>query len=130
MRVETVDHATADQLRQKYKNDSSVDISKIEEVDYVSGGGSISKAIGKTDFYDYILASHVIEHLPDLIGFLKDCESLLKRDGVLVLAVPDKRYCFDILQPLTGTGDLLQAHLEGKIDIPPGEFSISSPIGR
>ena len=37
---------------------------------------------------------------------------LLKDDGVLVLAVPDKRFCFDVLRPRTSTGTVLQAHLE------------------
>jgi hypothetical protein len=32
----------------------------------------------------------------------------------VVLAVPDKRYCFDYFQPLTTTGQLLAAHAEGR----------------
>jgi hypothetical protein len=43
---------------------------------------------------------HVLEH--NLIGFLNDCDSLLKKDGVLSLAVPDKRYCFDSLSTFNG----------------------------
>ena len=31
---------------------------------------------------------------------------------MLVLAVPDKRFSFDVLRPLSSTGDVLQAHLE------------------
>jgi SAM-dependent methyltransferase len=120
--IETLDHATAEELRHKYKDDPHVDISKIEDVDYVSGGGSIQQAIGKTRYYDYILASHLVEHLPDLLGFLKDCESLLKDDGVLVLAVPDKRFCFDVFQNLSSTGDLLQAHLEKRSRHSPGKL--------
>jgi hypothetical protein len=37
-RVETVDHASAAELREKYRNAANVDISRIEEVDYVSDG--------------------------------------------------------------------------------------------
>jgi hypothetical protein len=58
------------------------------------------------------VASHVIEHVPDLLGFLKDCEQLLKPEGRLSLAVPDKRCCFDIFQALTTTGQVLQAHYD------------------
>lgn len=37
-----------------------------------------------------------------------------------MLAVPDKRHCFDVLQPLTSTGDVLQAHLDGRTMPTPG----------
>jgi hypothetical protein len=50
-----------------------------------------------------------------MLGFLKDCETLLKQGGILVLAVPDKRRCFDLLQPLTSTGMILQAHAERRV---------------
>src|SRR5215472_16236774 len=90
-RVETLDHAAADELRHKYQNDPNVDVAKIEEVDFVADGRPIAEVVGKPGYYDYIVASHVIEHAPDLLGFLKGCETLLKHHGTLVLAVPDKR---------------------------------------
>lgn len=110
--VETLDHATAEVIREKYRDNPSVDISRIEEVDFVSDGRSIAKMVGKPGHYDYIVASHVIEHTTDMLGFLKDCQTLLKKTGNLVLAVPDKRRCFDLLQSLTSTGMILQAHQE------------------
>jgi SAM-dependent methyltransferase len=118
-RVETLDHATADQLRDKYRNDPHVDVGRIEEVDFVADGRAIAEVVGKPGHYDYIVASHVIEHTPDLLGFLKDCETLLNQAGTLVLAVPDKRRCFDLLQPLTSTGMILQAHEERRTRHPP-----------
>jgi SAM-dependent methyltransferase len=60
--------------------------------------------------YDFFIASHVIEHFPDLLGFLKEVETLLKVSGILSLVVPDKRYCFDFFKPLTLTGSILAAH--------------------
>jgi hypothetical protein len=117
--VETLDHATADQLREKYGADPNVDIARIEDVDFVANGRPIAEVVGKPGHYDYIIASHVIEHAPDLLGFLKDCETLLNRSGTLVLAVPDKRRCFDLLQPLTSTGMILQAHEERRTRHPP-----------
>jgi SAM-dependent methyltransferase len=117
--VETLDHATADQLREKYRADPNVDIARIEDVDFVADGRPIAEAVGKPGHYDYIVASHVIEHAPDLLGFLKDCEKLLNQAGILVLAVPDKRRCFDLLQPLTSTGMILQAHEERRTRHPP-----------
>ena len=113
-RVETLDHATAEELREKWKFDPRVDVSRIEEVDYVSHGGSVAATVGKPHHYDYIIASHVIEHTVDLLGFLQDCERLLKPNGALVLAVPDKRRCFDVFGALSTTGSVLQAHIDGR----------------
>jgi SAM-dependent methyltransferase len=121
-RIETVDHASAAELREKYRNAATVDISRIEEVDYVWDGRSLADIIKKEAHYDYIVASHVIEHTPDLLGFLQDCQAVLKQDGVLVLAVPDKRRCFDVFQSLTSTGMVLQAHLDRQTRHTPGQM--------
>ncbi|RUW93480.1 methyltransferase domain-containing protein [Mesorhizobium sp. M7A.F.Ca.US.010.02.1.1] len=106
--IETIDHADAAILREKYSNNAS----KIEEVDYVSDGRSLLEVIGKKERYDFICASHVIEHVTDVVRFIQDCETLLKPDGRLVLAVPDKRYCFDAFRPLSTVGQALQAYIE------------------
>ena len=106
--VETIDHADAAALREKYSDNAS----QIEEVDYVSDGRSILETIGKEKCYDFIYASHVIEHVTDIVRFIQDCETLLKPDGLLVLAVPDKRFCFDALRPLSTVGQALQAYFE------------------
>jgi Methyltransferase domain len=119
-RVETLDHASREQLVAKYAQTAGVDTSRIEPVDHVSTGASVFDAVGKLAHFDYIVASHVIEHTTDMLGFLKDCQRLLKPDGVLALAVPDKRYSFDVLRPLSSTGDVLQAHLDKRTRHPAG----------
>ncbi|MDB5318287.1 MAG: hypothetical protein JWO24_4131 [Rhodospirillales bacterium] len=110
--VETVDYAAQATLRAKYAATVNVDIGRIEVVDHVTNGRPLTETIPPGKAYDFILASHVIEHTPDLIGFLADCAAYLKPGGRLVLAVPDKRFCFDLIQPLTFLGDVLQAHEE------------------
>ncbi|THI93750.1 hypothetical protein E7Z54_20625 [Nocardioides sp.] len=41
--------------------------------------------------FDWVFASRVIEHVPDLVGWLEQTESLVVEDGALVLVVPDRR---------------------------------------
>jgi len=107
------DYTDAAGLRSKYVDTPNVDISRIEHVDFVLDGSlSLAEAVGSENAFDYVVASHVIEHIPDMLGFLLSCQAILKPSGVLLMAVPDKRYCFDALQPLTTTGSVLQAHLE------------------
>jgi SAM-dependent methyltransferase len=112
--VRSVDHLTREGLVAKYSGHPGVDVSRIEEVDYVWSGGPLSNALPAAmhSSFDALVASHLIEHMPDLIAFLDSAATLLKPDGVVVLAVPDKRYCFDYFQPLTTTGQVLEAHAE------------------
>jgi SAM-dependent methyltransferase len=91
--VRILDHLDAAALRDKYAS-HGVDIDAIEEVDYVWSGQPLDQLVAGERFA-WIIASHVIEHVPDLVGFLNACETILAPGGVLSLAVPDKRYCFD-----------------------------------
>jgi SAM-dependent methyltransferase len=119
--VETLDYTDKAGLIKKYEADPTVDTSRIEEVDFVSNGRSMLDVIGQEQRYDYIVASHVIEHTPNMLGFMNECDRLLKPNGNLVLAVPDKRYCFDILRPLSSTGDILDAFVEKRTRHTPGK---------
>lgn len=120
--VEIVDYLDREGLVRKFSADGAghmydhvADIAQrteqIEEVDHVWSGGSLLAAVGKTAHFDWIVASHVLEHLPDPIAFLLDCAALLKPEGVLSLVIPDQRYCFDRWLPLTTTGAWLDAWL-------------------
>lgn len=121
--VHILDHLPAEQLREKYKGHEGhgVILENIEEVDYVWNGEPFSELIGQTDCYDWIIASHVIEHVPDMISFLRQCSDILKKDGKISLVIPDKRYCFDYFSPLSSTGNFLDAYLEKRTRPSPGQ---------
>jgi len=112
--VETIDHATREELVEKYRP-HNVDVAKIEPVDWVWGGQRLDELLGpqRLGTYDFFIASHVIEHYPDLLGLFKDVESLLRVGGIFSLAIPDKRHCFDYFKPLTLTGAVIAAHRAG-----------------
>ena len=109
-RVRSVDHTGAAALRAKYADHVGVDVSKIEEVDFVWAGGRLRAAIGESAVFDYVVASHVLEHLPNPIAFLQDCAALLRPGGRLALALPDHRFCFDHARPLTTFGAWVDAY--------------------
>jgi predicted SAM-dependent methyltransferase len=112
--VHILDHASAAEIRDKYQG-HGVNLDNIEEVDFVWQGESLQELIGKTSCYDWIIASHVIEHVPDLISYLQQCEALLKPDGILSLVIPDKRYCFDYFSSSSSTGNVLDAYAEKRV---------------
>src|SRR5262245_42120449 len=92
-RVHIIDHTDKQGLIENYKSHigtykgADFNFDNIEEVDFIWNGESYSELTGKTKFYDWIIASHLIEHTPDFIGFINECDSILKDDGVLSLAV-------------------------------------------
>ncbi|WP_027468357.1 class I SAM-dependent methyltransferase [Deefgea rivuli] len=111
--VQIIDHLDKSSLIDKYK-DHGVNIANIEDVDFIWNGESYSDLTGRTNFYDWIIASHVIEHTTDLIGFLNDCSNLLNENGILSLAIPDKRYCFDHFRPVSGLSRIIDNHLNNQ----------------
>ena len=113
-RVEVVDYIDTAGLRERYgaQEHVGVDPTLIEEVDHVSHGESLTELIGEEGVFDYVVASHVVEHIPDLVSFFQDVERILAPTGRLGLVVPDKRFCFDHYGELTSTGQLLDAFAE------------------
>lgn len=106
-----VDHTDTASLREKYRNDPYVNSTAIEEVDAIWGTKTLQEAIGSAHKVDYIIASHVIEHVPDLITWLEELRSVLKPTGEVRLAVPDRRFTFDYLRRETTLADILSAYL-------------------
>lgn len=111
-----VDHADQATLREKYAG-ANVDVNRIESVDTVWHDGPLDQAVAPEWIgrFDTMIASHVLEHMPDMITFLRSAERLLRPDGVIALALPDRRFCFDCLKPATTTGDILEAHRVGRV---------------
>ena len=109
--IRYIDHIDTDALRARYADHDGFDLDAIVPIDYVSINGSIHEAVGADAPFDYVIASHVIEHVPDLIGWLRDIRGVLRDDGVLSLAIPDHRRCFDALRSPTVTADVVDAHL-------------------
>lgn len=112
--VLSVDHADQAALIEKYRQ-LGVDTASIEPVDIVWCDGALHEAVPESLLgqFDFCLASHVIEHIPNPIAFFQSMARVLKPGGVLSLAVPDKRYTFDFFQPATSTADWLHAWKRG-----------------
>lgn len=87
----------------------------IEEPDYVGDASNLLKLLreqGFTDQVDWIISSHNFEHLPDPIKFMQDCSRLLEPDGILTMAVPDKRFCFDRFHSSTTTANVIRESMD------------------
>lgn len=106
--VEYVDHLDTEALRQKYADADGIDASLIPAIDHVLEDGKLPKRLIGGN-YDYIIASHVFEHLPNPLGWLRECAAILQVGGCLSLVVPDKRFTFDLCRPLTTLAELIDS---------------------
>ena len=106
-------------LKKHFKDDVNVDNAEIVEVHYIHKGKPYKKLV-KGKKFGLIIASHVLEHVPNLITWLNDIESILHDDGIVQFAIPDKRYCFDFRRRLTDLPDIIGAYLEDRKRPVPG----------
>lgn len=67
--------------------------------------------------FDFVVANHVLEHLTDPIAALIEWHRILRRGGLLMLALPDKRFTFDAHRERTSLEHLLADHESSE---PPG----------
>ena len=61
--------------------------------------------------YDFFIANHVIEHLVNPVKFLEKLNAVMAEGSILYLAVPDKRYTFNVKRAVTSSEHLWQDYL-------------------
>lgn len=118
-----VDHCDTETLQARWSSDKSVDVTRLH-VDAVWGARTLRAAIDESALaneiglrgrrLDYVVASHVVEHVPDLITWFSEIESVLAREGTVRLAVPDRRYTFDYLRHTSTLTDVVDAFVRGR----------------
>jgi hypothetical protein len=120
--VDIIDHMSRQSLLEKYRGFGVPDdrLALIEDVDYIWQGEEYGTLTGKTHHYDWIIASHVVEHMPDLIAFFQQCDHVMKGTGILSLVVPDMRYCFDHFRPLSSLSSVIDKHMSNDERHSPG----------
>lgn len=106
-------------------NLSSEQVERIEDVDLIGSATNIAE-LAQAKFpdvvFDYVVSSHNFEHLPNPIRFLQGCERVLKPGGILSMAIPDHRYCFDFYRPVTDLSEWLDAFHEKRDRPTPGQI--------
>lgn len=103
-----VDHASTEELKRKYEVNDGHDLAELMEISYVWAGGPLRGAvIPDSEVFDYALASHVIERVPDVVSWIDNILDVLGGSGLLCLAIPDKRYTFDRYRATTTSATLI-----------------------
>ncbi len=108
VRVRYVDRHSVDQLRAHYPELRDHDL---VPVDVIDDGETLATVPDAS--VDFVVANHFLEHTQDPIGTLGHHLRVLRRGGILFLAVPDKRRTFDADRPVTPLEHLVRDHAEG-----------------
>lgn len=106
--VRYVDRLNVEDLRNQYpelekKNLVNVDIiDDGEQLDSVDDGSQ-----------DFVIANHFLEHCQNPIRTIENMLRVLNVNGILFMAIPDKRFSFDIDRPVTSYEHLEKDYAEG-----------------
>jgi SAM-dependent methyltransferase len=107
-RVKYVDRFPVPELRRAYPELGSV---AMVEVDIVDDGERLSRIEDAS--LDFCIANHFLEHCENPIGAVRNMLRVLRDEGILYLAIPDKRYTFDIDRPVTSLEHLVEDDRNG-----------------
>lgn len=115
--VEYIESMSTEQLLATIQIKSPHEIDLVPAIDYVHKTGLVED-LGKAAYYDYVVSSHVLEHLPNLIQHFQEVEAVLKEGGVYGLIVPDKTLTLDYLRPCSSFGQIVEAYLQKRSQAP------------
>jgi SAM-dependent methyltransferase len=106
------DILSTQEVKARYQNEAGVNKAAICEIDFVIRG-SYTETFRNVQKFDYIISSHVLEHVPRLIEFFQDTVNILNTHGKMYLFLPDCRYCSDYFRRPTSFAELYYIHTQG-----------------
>lgn len=84
---------------------------RIPEVDFLCPTSDYRVVV--TGQFDYVIANHVFEHVPNPIAWLQMIGTMLSDRGTLFLSLPDKKHTFDKYRPDTPLSHILFDYYTG-----------------
>ena len=106
--VRYVDRLSVSDLRKQYPELAD---EELVDVDILADGERL-ETIGNAS-QDFVIANHFVEHCQNPIGAVLNMLRVLKPGGILYLALPDKRCCFDSDRPVTSLDHIMRDYAEG-----------------
>ena len=93
----------------------------VEEMDFVwKDGTPLPSYFNANEKFDFVVSSHVMEHVPNLLGFLQQQRQVCKDEGIICFVVPDVRLSGEHFRPLTTPAQLIEAFLLNRDKPSPG----------
>lgn len=84
----------------------------IQRPDVIDNGEELARFGDSSQ--DFVVANHLLEHCLDPIRTIQNFLRVLRPAGILIMAVPDRRYTFDFTRPTTTYDAVKQTYLTGE----------------
>ncbi|MEX3901048.1 methyltransferase domain-containing protein [Paraburkholderia sp. BR10954] len=105
-----VDHLDTEGLQKKYPT-----LTNIAPVDRPMVNNNLADTLRADSPLDYLVASQVMEHVPNPVRWLREAAETLHTGGLLALSLPDRRMTFDFLRHESRPSDVVSAYLNDAI---------------
>lgn len=103
-----VDRLSVRELRLQYPELKEY---SLVSIDIIDNGETLEKISSGSQ--DFVIANHFLEHCESPIGAIETFLRVLKKGGILYLAVPDKRATFDAERPVTPLEHIVKEYKHG-----------------
>jgi SAM-dependent methyltransferase len=103
-----VDRMAVPDLREHYPELTRAPLVDVDIVDDGERLGSVAN-----ESVDFVIANHFYEHCEDPIGTLAHHARVTRPGGRLFIAIPDKRFTFDVERPVTPLEHVIRDHDDG-----------------
>ncbi|MDX6443615.1 MAG: hypothetical protein QOH71_689 [Blastocatellia bacterium] len=107
-KVKYVDRLSVAELRKQYEELSNLELVNPD----IIADGELLETIQDSS-QDFVIANHFIEHSQNPLMALTNMFRVLRDEGILYLAIPDKRYTFDVDRPVTTLDHVLTDYAKG-----------------
>ena len=112
-----VEYADVITKEQAIINFPEIDKSKLVNVDHICNIDKDALSKFENETFDFVIFSHVIEHLANPIQALEALFRVTKYSGMVLIVVPDKRFTFDKERGLTSFEHLKEEYLNKITDV-------------
>lgn len=116
-KIEYLDACTTEELQERAINIGR-SIECAPKIDYKHDFQQSIAACVEFNKFDFAVSSHVIEHVPDLIGHFQEVQEILNNGGIYAFLAPDKELCFDAKKTNTSLGQVIEARIERRRKAP------------
>ncbi len=111
-KVDYTDYLPTEQLREREK--AHPDVANLVDIDFVWTPGSILKDCVDGRAYDYVVSSHVLEHVPNPLGWLEQQLDVCRIGAIISMAVPTKFDFMDLPRDNTTFSEWIAAYVEDR----------------
>ena len=111
-KVDYTDYLSTAELRERVK--SHPDSANLVDVDFVWSPGARLSDCAKGREYDYVVSSHVLEHVPNPLSWLEQTLEVCRPDAIIAMALPTRYNHIDFLRDNTSFSEWVGSYLEDR----------------